>query len=75
MCGTRNETISHVVSECDILAQRKYKRRHDSGRRYVHWQFCKKLVFNKERLWYEHEPESVIENGIFYGISPYSVIT
>ena len=75
MCGTRNETISHVVSECDNLAQREYKRRHDSGRRYVHWQFCEKLVFNKERLWYEYEPESVVENGILYGISPYSVIT
>ena len=30
MCGTGNETISHIVSEGG-------KRRHDSGGRYVHW--------------------------------------
>ena len=28
-------------------------------------QFCKKLGFNKARLRYEHEPESVIENENF----------
>ena len=32
MCGTRNETLSHIVSECGIIAQR-----HDSLGRYVCW--------------------------------------
>ena len=50
MCGTRNETISHVVIECGKLAQKKYKRRHDDVGRYVHWQFCEKLGFNRARL-------------------------
>ena len=27
MCGTRNETISHIVSECGKLAQKEYKAR------------------------------------------------
>ena len=31
MCGTKNETVSHMVSECGKLAQKEYKRRH------VHW--------------------------------------
>ena len=65
MYGTRNEAISHIGSECGKLAQKEYKRRHDSVGRYVHWQFCEKLGFNSARLWYEHEPESVIENGNF----------
>ena len=30
MCRTRNETISHIVSECGKLAQKGYKKRHDS---------------------------------------------
>ena len=30
MYGTRNETISHIASECGKLAQKEYKRRHDS---------------------------------------------
>ena len=57
MCGTRNETISYKVSECGKLVQKEHKRRHDSVGRYVHWQFCEKLGFNRARLWYEHEPE------------------
>ena len=39
MCGTSNETISHIVSEWGKLAQKEYKRRHDSLGRYVYWQF------------------------------------
>ena len=65
MCGTRNEAISHIVSECGKLAQKEYKRRHDIVGRYVHWLFCGKLGFNRARLWYEHEPESVTENKNF----------
>ena len=36
MCGTRNKTISHIVSECGKLAQKEYKRRHDKVGRYEH---------------------------------------
>ena len=61
MCGTRNETISHIVSDCGKLAQK----RHDSVGKYVHCQFCEKLGFNRARLWYEHKPESVAENENF----------
>ena len=46
------------------LAQKEYKRRHDSVRRF--WEkFCEKLGFDRARLWYEHEPESVVENENF----------
>ena len=65
MCGTRNETISKIASECGKLAQKEYKWRHDSVGRYVHWQFCEKLGFNRAGLWYEHEPECVVENEHF----------
>ena len=65
MCCTRKETIPHIVSECGKLAQNEYKRRHHSLGRYVHWQFCEKLGFNRASLWYEHEPESVVENENF----------
>ena len=53
------------MSECGKLAQKEYKRRHDSVGRFVHWQFCKKLEFNSARFCYEHEPESVTENENF----------
>ena len=65
MCDTRNETISHIVGECGKPAQKEYKQRHHCVWRYVHWQFCEKLGFNRARLWYEHEPKSVVENENF----------
>ena len=34
MCCTKNETVSHIVTECGKLAQKEYKWRHDG--RYVH---------------------------------------
>ena len=55
--GTRNETISHIVSGYGKLAHNDYRRRHDSVGRYVYWQFCEKVGFNMVRLWYEHDPE------------------
>ena len=73
MCGIRNVTISHIQSECGKLAQKEYKRRHDSAGSYVHSQFCVKLGFNRVRLWYEHEPESVVENKNFKAIQDFTV--
>ena len=29
LCGDRDETINHIISECSKLAQREYKFRHD----------------------------------------------
>ena len=51
-----------LIYECGKLAQKEYKQRHDSVGRYVHWQFCDKLGFNRVRLWYEHQPGSVVQN-------------
>ena len=40
MCDKKNETISHIVSECEKLAQKECKRRHDNVVRIVHWKLC-----------------------------------
>ena len=29
LCGDRDETINHIISECSKLAQKEYKARHD----------------------------------------------
>ena len=29
LCGDRDETINHIISECNKLAQKEYKTRHD----------------------------------------------
>ena len=63
--STRNETISHIVSECGKLAQKDYKQRYDSVGRYVYWQFCEIIGFSRARHCYEHEPENVVKNENF----------
>ena len=65
MCGTRNETIFHIMSECGKCALKEYKQRHDSVGSQVHWQFCEKLGLNWARLQQKHEPEKVVENENF----------
>ena len=30
MCGERGETVQHIICECKKLAQREYKKRHNS---------------------------------------------
>ena len=62
MCGERDETINHIVSECSKLAQREYKTRHDWVGKVIHWELCKKLNFHHATKWYTHKPESVLEN-------------
>ena len=64
MCDRRNETIysERMWLTCPKGVQTGG---HDSVGRYVYWQFCEKLGFNRARLWYEHEPESVVENEKF----------
>ena len=62
MCRVENEAVSHIVSECKILAQKDYKKRHDNVCRYIHWKLCEKHDFQRVQQWYEHEPDGVIEN-------------
>ena len=40
MCRVENETVSHIVSECKMLAQKEYKKRHDNVCRYIHWKLA-----------------------------------
>ena len=62
MCDKKNETISHIVSKCEKLAQKQYKRRHDNVSKIVHWKLWGKYNLKRSEKWYEHAPESVVEN-------------
>ena len=48
MCKNREETVTHIISECSKLAQLEYKTHKVAGA--VHWS-----------LWYQHTAEPVIE--------------
>ena len=62
LCGHRDETINHIISECSKLAQKEYKTIHDWVCKVIHWEMCKKLKFGPTNKWYMHNPTSVLEN-------------
>ena len=62
LCGDRDETINHIISECSKLAQRKYKGRHDWVVKVIHGKMCKKFSFDHTNKWYMHNPAPVLEN-------------
>ena len=63
LCGDRDETINHIISECSKSAQREYKVRHDWAGKVIHWEMCKKFKFDHTNKWYMHSPAPVLENA------------
>ena len=59
LCGDRDETINHIISECSKLAQKEYKTRHDWVVKGIHWELCKRLNFDQTNKLYMHKTESV----------------
>ena len=62
LCGDRDETINHMISECSKLAQKEYKARHDWVGKMIHWEMCKKFKFDHANKWYMHNPAPVLGN-------------
>ena len=63
VCGSADETVAHIVAECQKLVQKEYKQvRHDHVTKVIHWKLCKKWVFEKSDQWYTHKPEKVVES-------------
>ena len=72
LCGDRDETINHIISECNKLAQKDYKARHDWVGKVIHWEMCRKFQFDHTNKWYMHNSPPVPETpmGLTNG-SPY----
>ena len=63
MCKEKEETISHILSECKMLAQKQYKIwRHDKVAQIIHWNLCGRWGFERNGRWYDHTPEPVLES-------------
>ena len=45
MCRKVDESIDHIVSGCSKLAQKEYKKKHDSLGKIVHWKLARKFNF------------------------------
>ena len=61
MCKEKDETVTHLVSECSKLAQKEYKRRHDKVATVVYWSILKTNNLPHSKHWYEHKAEAVME--------------
>ena len=75
LCKKADESIDHVVRGCGKLAQKKHKRRHDNLGKIVHWKLARKCNFEAGDKWYEHEPESVLENEDYKILWDFSIQT
>ena len=62
LCGERDETINHIISECSKLAQKEYKTRHAGVGKVIHREVLKKLKSDHTNKWYMYNPKSVLEN-------------
>ena len=62
LCGDRDETINHIISECSKLAQKENKSKHYWVGKVVHWEMCKKFKFDHTNKWFMHNPAPVLEN-------------
>ena len=62
MCSEKWEILQHIIFKCKKLAQREYKRRHDTVAKFVHWKLCEMHNLERTEKWYEHCPEGVVEN-------------
>ena len=64
-----DENVSHIVVECNELAQNEYKKlKHDKFASSLHWQWRKTYEFKKHEKYYEHfiEKETkILENDKF----------
>ena len=52
-----------IISQCNKLAQKEYKARHDWVGKVIHWEMCRKFQFDHTNKWYMHNPAPVLENA------------
>ena len=65
MCGVKIESVRYIISSCEKLAQKEYKRRHHNVARMIHWKLFVKYGFDVSEKWYEHIPVGTLENDDF----------
>ena len=73
MCKTRDETVTHIISECSKLAQTNYKARHDRVASAVQWSIMKAHELLHTKSWYDHRAGKVVENEDVKALSDFNI--
>ena len=55
--------LRSCASGCPELAKTEYIKRHNNAAAYMHWKILKHYNIKANDKWYEHQPETVTENG------------
>ena len=74
---SQGDSLCRVYRKVDggKLAQKEYKGRHDNLGKNVFWKFPTKCNFEAGDKWYEHEPESVLENEDYRSLWDFRIQT
>ena len=60
--GDRDETVSHIISECFQLAGKEYNTCHDWVGKVIDRELFKRLEFNHNNKWYMHDNDTTINH-------------
>ena len=58
LCDHRDETINHIISDCNKQAQKEYKSIRDLVEKVIYWELCKKMKFDNTTKGYINKPIS-----------------
>ena len=75
VCRKVDESIDDIISGCSKVAQKECKRRHNNLEKKVHWKLARKCNVEAGDKWYEHGPESVLENEDYKMLWDFSIQT
>ena len=75
ICRKVDESVDLIFSGCSKVAPKEYKRRHDNLGKIAQWKLARKCDFEGGDKWYEHEPESVLENEDYKILWEFSIQT
>ena len=71
LCRESEETISHLLTECTMLAQQYRLWRYERVSVVADWVMCNQYGFPTGSKWYEHTQDSAMKVTVqrYYGIS------
>ena len=63
MCFKRGESVQHIISECEKLAQKENKRCHDNVAKRIHSELCRRHSLECKKILYDYNPDGIAENN------------
>ena len=74
-CGQFAESVEHIVAGCPVMAQTVYLDRHNAVASAIHWSLCGSCGFLRCDSWWQHHPESVLENERYKLLYDFNIFT